>query len=320
MARLEKLSPCLIASGLWWFIGLAQATTSTLPPITAIAVTPDKAAMVVGSQSGVEVRSWPSLERVAAMPTQLANVHDLAFSPDGKVLAVCGGDPAVEGGLELYRWPEKELIRRVNPHDDSVYAISWRPDGKELLLASGDHRLSVVAVSMEPATRYLDGHSRAVLAVAYLPNGTDAVSGGVDQTIRVWQLPLGTTQRTLANHTRDVTDLKVRPSDDSQAIPMVASAGEDRTVRFWQPTVGRLVRFARLASPPLALAWNHDGHLVWAACQDGRVRAIDPEAAAVVKDLPGVEGVAYAIAIAPDENLLVGGSDGHLRRVVVQSQ
>jgi WD40 repeat protein len=262
---------------------------------------------------------WPSLERVAALPTDLANVHDLAFSPDGKALAVAGGHPAVEGGVELYRWPEQKLIRRFNSHDDVVYAVAWRLDGQEVMLASGDHRLSVVAVSMEPATRYLEGHSRAVLAVAYLPNGTAAVSGGVDQTIRVWKLPLGTTQRTLANHTRDVTDLKVRPSDDSQANPMFASAGEDRTVRFWQPTIGRLVRFARLESPPLALAWAHDGHVVWAACHDGRVRGVDPETAAVVKELPAVDGVAYAIAIAPDENLLVGGSDGQLRRVAVQS-
>jgi hypothetical protein len=59
---------------------------------------------------------------------------------------------------------------------------------------------------------------------------------------------------------------------------------------------------------------------VWAACRDGHVRGVDPETAAVVTELPAVDGVAYAIAIAPDENLLVGGSDGQLLRVVVQSR
>jgi WD40 repeat protein len=253
------------------------------------------------------------------LPTELANVHDLAFSPDGKVLAVGGGHPAVEGGVELYRWPEKELIRRVNPHDDVVYAVAWRPDGREVILASGDHRLSVVGVSLDTSARYLEGHSRAVLTVAYLPNDASSLSGGVDGTIRVWDISRGATLRTLANHTRTVTDLKVRPSDDSQPNSMIVSAGEDRTVRFWQPTIGRLVRFARLDSPALALAWSHDGQLVWAACRDGRVRAVDPSGAAVVKELPAVDGVAYAIAIAPGENLLVGGSDGQLRRIAVMS-
>jgi WD40 repeat protein len=318
--RAKQLARCVIAIGILCLITPVLAAAAIRPPITAIAVTPNKAAVVVGSQSGVEVRSWPSLEQVTTLPTELANIHDLAFSPDGKILAVGGGHPAVEGGVELFRWPAKELIRRVNPHDDAVYAVSWRPDGKELMLASGDNRLSVVAVSMESATRYLEGHSRAVLTVAYLPEGAGALSGGVDQTIRVWELPLGTTQRTLANHTQSVNDLKVRPSDQSQSLPMVASASEDRTVRFWQPTIGRLVRFARLDSQPLALAWDHNGQILWAACRDGRLRAIDPENAVVVQDLPAIDGLAYAVAISPDGGLLVGGSNGQLERIVVRAK
>jgi WD40 repeat protein len=312
-------SQCVTAA-VWFLVASTHATAANLPPITAIAVTPDKAAVVVGSQAGVEVRAWPSLERLAALPTELANVHDLAFSPDGKTLAVVGGHPAIDGGVELYRWPEQELLHRATPHDDVVYAVAWRHDGKELALASADNRVSVIAVATEQAVRFLESHSRAVLAVAYLPNDGGLLSGGVDQSIRLWDVAKGTTQRTLANHTRAVNDLKQRPSANSESLPLVASAGEDCTVRFWLPTIGRLVRFARLESPPSALAWSDDGHVLWAACRDGRVRAIDPESAALVKDLHAINGVAYAVTIAPDENLIVAGSNGHLQRIVVRSR
>ncbi|HEX2476485.1 MAG TPA: hypothetical protein VHK01_17155 [Lacipirellulaceae bacterium] len=304
----------------WCVIASADATAANLPPITAIAVTPDKAAVVVGSQAGIEARAWPSLERVAALPTELANVHDLAFSPDGKTLAVVGGHPAVDGGVELYRWPEQKLIHRASPHDDVVYSVAWQQDGQELALASADNRVSVITVAMERPARFLEGHSRAVLAVAYLPDDGGLLSGGIDQSIRLWDVAKEATRRTLANHTRTVNDLKLRPSAHSQSLPLVASAGEDRTVRFWQPTIGRLVRFARLESPPSALAWSDDGQVLWAACRDGRVRALDPESAAVVKDLPAINGVAYAVAIAPDESLLVAGSNGQLQHVVVRSR
>lgn len=311
---------CIALAGVWCLVARAKVTAATLSPITAIAVTPDKAAVIVASQAGVEVRSWPSLARVATLPTELANVHDLAFSPDGKILAVVGGHPAVEGGAELYRWPEQQLLRRVNPHDDVVYAVAWRAEGQEIVLASGDNRVSIVPVSTDGASRYLEGHSRAVLAVAQLPADGGLLSGGVDQSIRLWDTARDATKRTLANHTRAVTDLKLRPAANPQELEMVASAGEDRTVRFWQPTIGRLVRFARLDSPALALAWGHDGQVLWTACRDGRVRAIDPKSAAVVKDLPAVDGVAYALAVAPDGNLLVGGSKAQLLRIVVRSQ
>ena len=39
----------------------------------------------------------------------------------------------------------------------------------------------------------------------------------------------------------------------------LASASVDKTVRLWQPSIGRLVRFARLPVEPTSLAWSRDG-------------------------------------------------------------
>ena len=50
--------------------------------------------------------------------------------------------------------------------------------------------------------------------------------------------------------------------------PLIASSGEDNTVRFWQPTIGRLVKFVKLPSVPLDIDWTVDGARVVAACQN----------------------------------------------------
>ena len=97
---------------------------------------------------------------------------------------------------------------------------------------------------------------------------------------------------------------------------MVASVGADRTVRLWQPEIGRLVRFARLESNPLAVAWNADGSLLAVAAADGKVRVFDPATAEPLRELDALDGWAYTLAAAPDGmQMLVAGEDGQVRRV-----
>ena len=102
---------------------------------------------------------------------------------------------------------------------------------------------------------------------------------------------------------------------------MVASASVDKTVRFWQPTIGRMVRFARLEAQPLDIDWLPDGSRIAACCANGRVYLIDPETAEVTKEISAIEGWAYALAVHPsDGSLLVGGSSGRLKRINPQNR
>lgn len=281
------------------------------PPVTAVAFAPGGTEVVVGSQAGLEVRTWPELKPVRVLKTELDHVHDLAFSPDGKTLAAAGGTPAKRGTVELYRWPSGELLRRFSPHRDLVYAVDWRADSAVLATAGADGVGGVHLISGDGG-RKLEGHSRAVLAATFLPDNAGLLTAGVDASLRLWDARTGELVRTLPNHTLPVHDLAVRPGTTP---PLVVSVSDDRTVRFWQPTVGRLVRFARLEAVPLAVTWSAAGAVV--ACKDGRVRVIDPDTAEVTDDRPALDGPAYSVAVGPDGSALVGGRGGHLRRVTL---
>jgi WD40 repeat protein len=288
------------------------------PPITALAFTPDGKSVVVGSQAGLEVRSWPELERVRTLATELAHVHDLAFAPDGKTLAAVGGAPAERGKVELYRWPDWGLAHRTSPHRDLIYAVAWRSDSAVFATASADRMVVLHETASARKIRTLEGHSRGVLAVAFLPGDAELITAGIDENLRLWNADSGQVLRTFTNHTRPVHDLKVRPGDKSAAPPLIVSVSDDRTVRLWQPTVGRLMRFVRLESAPLAVAWTTDGGAILAACKDGRLRVVDPATVEVLENLAVLDGIAYSLAVAPDGSVLVGGQNGQLRRLVLK--
>lgn len=285
------------------------------PPVTALAFAPDGRSVVVGSQAGLTVRSWPDLKPARVLDTAMSHVHDLAFSPRGDVLAVGGGSPAESGAVELFRWPEGRRFYHDEPHEDVIYALAWRSDGEAWASASLDRTVQVHAAS-GALIRALEGHSRGVVGLCYLSDGRSLVSAAVDQSLRVWDADTGRLVRRLENHTGPIHGMALRPSRPDGGPPMVATIGADRTVRLWQPSIGRMVRMLRLDRVPLAVAWTHSGATIAVACADGHVVLIDPDTVAIRRDTLVLKGRAHSLAIDPQNHaLVVGGEGGVLVRV-----
>ena len=68
-----------------------------------------------------------------------------------------------------------------------------------------------------------------VLSVAFTPDRKWLLVTGSDSAIRSWQVESATAGESLRGHNHDVYTLAI--SDDGQ---MIASGGDDRTVRIWR--------------------------------------------------------------------------------------
>jgi WD40 repeat protein len=300
-----------VATSLTFFLLAADPA----PPIVALAIAPDGTQVITASQAGAIVRSLPDLAAKQLIQTKLVQVNDLAFSPDGKLLAIAGGSPAESGKVEIWSWPELTHQATIAAGGDLAYRVAWNTDVSRLAIASGDRKLRIAAAGGGEVKAY-ECHSAAVLATAWLPVDDLVLSAGADQSIRVLKAATGEVADSLDTPTAAVRDLAVRPGQYDGPV-MVASCGADRTVRFWQPTIGRLVRFAsklQLPSPPTAIAWTPDGSRVLAAFEDGKLRSVDPDTTEVRELAPRLAGVAYAVACLPDGSAaLLAGAGGELR-------
>src|SRR5258708_1248948 len=124
------------------------AVTARIPgqngPVTAVSWTRDGAWLAVASgvagKSG-EVRLYRlgSTNVEKTIVSHADRIHDLAFSPDGKILAACSYDRLIK----LWDVATGSEIRTLKDHSDAVYGIAFRPDGKLLASVAADRAVKV---------------------------------------------------------------------------------------------------------------------------------------------------------------------------------
>lgn len=290
----------------------SAAHSQTKPAITCLAVAPEGKAVVIGSQAGVRVRTLED-QKETKLATQLDHVCALAFSPDGKLLAIGGGAPAEAGSMELWSWPEAKLQGRLEGHTDVVHGVAWLQQGKQLATASADRTVGLWDVPARKRLHTLEGHSGPVLAVAASPDDKWLCTGSADHTIRVWNAADGKPVRALTNHLGPVYALAFRPAATGQTAPYLASVAEDGTARIWQPSIGRLVRIIRHDSPVYAAAWSKDGAHLFTGAKDGKVRTIDGDSDTIVHTTKPAASRITALAIdARSANIIAGNAQGNL--------
>jgi serine/threonine-protein kinase len=209
----------------------------------------------------------PALERMAPLPLSDRSaafaclpgvISSVAFSPEGREVALACGD----GSIVVWVLKHRVVGYAINPHRARVWGVAFSPDGKTLASAAGrwdGADLGAITLWDVPPVSPkvpLPGNDRLQFAVAFSPDGKILASAGWDQAITLWDVATGRIRATCHGHEGPVRSLAFHPDGRT-----VVSASFDGTIRFWEAASGRTARepIRLKGAPPNCVVVSRDG-------------------------------------------------------------
>jgi WD40 repeat protein len=309
--RLASVSP--EAGGRIWSTSdgsLIKTVGAKSDELTSVVYSPDGGLIAIGGGSNVvqliDAHSGETLKRLSVprlhasspkasfqragfAPVQHANfyLNWLAFSPDGRMLAV-GGDttpphayyfesacngrpgptdfmpasygPRADDYSDLTVWDVRRgtLIRSFGEGYPNVSSVVFRPDGETLIAGYGDGLIKVWSVSSE-APLYTREEVSSLEALALSPDGKLLASAGADGVIRLRSATDTSLIRELRGHINRINSVAfTRDGKD------LVSVGHDATTKFWSTDEGKLLvtfmSYSRNAKSTEWVSFTPDGY------------------------------------------------------------
>jgi WD40 repeat protein len=323
-----------------------------LPAVTALSFRGDGRLLAVGSYGQVLLWDLYDGGPAGAIREIPGPVHALAFSRDGRRLAVGAGLPARSGVARVYAVPDGALIHDFAGHDDVVFALAFRPDGSQLATASFDQTVRFWDLGQGGPAGVFRGHSDFVYSISYSPDGRSLLTAAKDRTVKRLSTRTLKEERTYSEHNEEVLAVAAHPdgkrflsagsepqirwwgldADKSQsrrgghsgAVHQLAfsgdgrwliSSGSDKTVRLWNGMTGALLKELQAVEWQYAAAISDDGKMAAAGGWDGLVRLWDTASGRLCVTLiqpPGVTENAGEAATRPDIDWLAITPGGHV--------
>jgi WD40 repeat protein len=210
---------------------------------SGLAYSPDGTMLAVANMDSAQVNMWRLSD--GALVKTFAGIaqtnYDVAFSPDGKTLAVVGapgGSQAVGPTAKIFDVASGTLIRTL-PTNSGFYvdSVAFSPDGSYIATGGAMNAIDLWRASDGSLVVSIP-YPTSVHNVHFSPSGTLLIAGGVDERATIWNVPSGTLAMTLNGIASEMADATFSP--DGKQIASTSNAGNG--VAIWDAASGALLQ------------------------------------------------------------------------------
>ncbi len=224
---------------------------------------------------------------------------DIAYSPDGKLLAVGSSI-----GTWLYDANTSKEIALLTAHIGRVNSVAFSPDSKSLATVNNNYLIYLWDVITREHKATLPGGARYI---TYSPDGK-TLAGSSGTYITLWDIE--TQQQIRKIQARSYSRILFSPDGKT-----LASSDVDDKLRLWDIETGKNIHTLTMnATVDKSIAFSPDGRLI-AGSPKFTIRLWDPITGKHVKTLSGHTYPVHALVFTPDGKTLISGSGDKTIRI-----
>jgi WD40 repeat protein len=202
--------------------------------------------MLTFSTAGKGVWSWDAVTGRLKQIYSGNPIKELAWSPDGRMLAFPGNEP----NRYIFLWcAQSGEWQTIATGDQPVHSLAWSPDARLLASLTQDGQILIWDIETKTLHRSLAlvNNACTMTCLAWSPDGSRLASCS-DLRIYIWDIDAGHMQRDIYTaHSKPIRCLIWLANGST-----LASGSEDMTIRFWDNEL-RLIRILEGYTAPVTM-------------------------------------------------------------------
>jgi WD40 repeat protein len=274
-------------------------------PVFSTAFAPDNSLLAMAGYGQITLWNLKTLTREHSLEGHTDLVWDLAWTPDGGILASASQDGTV------ILW-ETETYKQVALLETGpASSLDFSPDGSQLVIGTGAGEVQLWDVAdVELMDTLVSSTSSPVNSVDWSPNGAVIASGVFSGQIYIWDADTGDIIKILEGYGAELSS--ANDVDWSPDGGLLASGHEDGKVHLWDANTWGLVNTIDAHNSRVSsVAWMPYGNVLASGGGDHSASIWDVGTGLKVTG-GGADSDIYSLDWSPNGKFLAAGSAGRL--------